>query len=379
MVKVIFYETVTTGQVVGAEISYNGKKYTCKGNRNYLDALPPETESPETIIAAMRGAPAKYDGSYLRAEFIDSVKGGEGSGLHDHAGLVGQSGGSPQSGASSDSTASDSTAAAKGIRSAAETVEPEITKLVATVAKEHGGKMYGLEHRLKEVPSLKRRLDWTMEHDGCDLDGAIEDIVDSVRYTIVLDDDVYVDRSSATLKALEDQGWKEYDELSENYWGSDMGFKGLCYVLVKGGVRFELQFHTPRGAAVLEESHILYEKIRARSTGKRTGRVGAQGAGSSACCSVSTGGEDGSMKPYSGDVTRYFGSFCYHPNSPDYKKLRTVFRWIQDDKVLFMDRWNGEEWVDCPGLYRVTGAGGATGMREITKEQAEGFVRKQGR
>lgn len=94
MVSVIFYETVTTGQIIGAQISYDGTQYTCEGDKNYLGALPPENEDPKVIIAAMKDMPREYSGDYLRAEYISGEKGGEGSGHHGHAGRPGQVGGS---------------------------------------------------------------------------------------------------------------------------------------------------------------------------------------------------------------------------------------------------------------------------------------------
>lgn len=94
VVSVIFYETVTTGQVVGAKISYDGTQYTCEGNKNYLGALPLESEDSKVIIAAMKDMPRQYTGDYLRAECISGEKGGEGSGHYGHTGRPGQVGGS---------------------------------------------------------------------------------------------------------------------------------------------------------------------------------------------------------------------------------------------------------------------------------------------
>ena len=58
-------------------------------------------------------------------------------------------------------------------------------------------------------------------------------------------------------------------------------------------------------------------------------------------------------------------------------KLLSVFRWICDDGHHLMHRWDSKKkkWVDCPGLISVTGIGGATGMRTITKKQVDDFIR----
>ena len=105
VVSVIFYETVAGGQVVGAKISYDGKKYTCEGDEVYLDALPPESEGPRVIVSVMQNLPYLYSGDYLRAEYVDSTKGGEGSGHYGHTGLSGTWGGSTPTGTAIEATA----------------------------------------------------------------------------------------------------------------------------------------------------------------------------------------------------------------------------------------------------------------------------------
>lgn len=269
VVKVIFYETIIGGQDTVATISYNGKKYTHAGDKNLLGAFPPETEDPETIYEAMQGAPAKYDGRMLRAEYVDSTKGGDGSGHHDHTGLPGVWGGSRSTGRADDaeeeprSTAS----AAKDVRSAAEKAEPGTTKDILAVAKEHDAEMFQLDKRLKAVPSIKRRIEFLMENRNQSLDEATDGLVDKIRYTMVFDDDVYIDKASLVFDSLESLGWIEDPRYSENYWESGIGFEGLSYVFRKGNRALELQFHTPSAAKILPESHRLYEIWREMEDG----------------------------------------------------------------------------------------------------------------
>ena len=95
MVRVKFYHTTVNGQVEIADISYDGEKYRCKGNKKVLENfLPPESEGPEVIYTAMRKAPRKYDGTYFCAALVESEKGSSESGHYDHAGLPGVWGGS---------------------------------------------------------------------------------------------------------------------------------------------------------------------------------------------------------------------------------------------------------------------------------------------
>ena len=99
MVRVKFYHTTINGQVEIADISYDGEKYTCKGNKKVLENfLPPESEGSEVIYAAMRGAPRKYDGTYFCAALVGSAKGGSESGHYGHTGLPGVWGGSRPTG-----------------------------------------------------------------------------------------------------------------------------------------------------------------------------------------------------------------------------------------------------------------------------------------
>ena len=276
--KVIFYQTVATGQEVEAVITYDGKKYACEGNKVILELLPPESAGPKVILAALEKAPAKFDGRYLRAELVIDAKGSSESGHYNHTGLPGVWGGSrPTGGAEPDGEstpepgkARTTASAAKDIRSAAERNEPTITKIVTGVVEEYNGEMYKLDCRLKETESIQRRLEWMMNEQGRNLDGvdgAIEHLTDSVRYTMVLDDNIYVDGAKAAIKTLEDQGWSEYKNYFENYWECGFGFEGYITVFSKGDQVFELQFHTPSAIKILAKSHAIYERSRTMKEG----------------------------------------------------------------------------------------------------------------
>lgn len=212
----------------------------------------------------------------------ESDKGGEGSGHHDHTGLPGVWGGSRPTGrAEPDKEPEgehprDSALAASDIRDAAERNEPAITKIVTGVVEEYNGEMYQLDCRLKEVSSIQRRLDWMMDEDGRDLGGAIEHLTDSVRYTMVLDDNIYVDGAKAAIKTLEDQGWAEYKDYFENYWECGFGFEGYITVFSKGDQIFELQFHTPSAIKILAKSHAIYERSRTMKAGPAKDKLTAE-------------------------------------------------------------------------------------------------------
>jgi hypothetical protein len=77
--KVIFYRTTRTGQdVAGVVTMADGRVMVESGPPQMLDTLfqglSGDADS-EALLAAMRDAPRRFDGSYLRAEYQE-VQGG---------------------------------------------------------------------------------------------------------------------------------------------------------------------------------------------------------------------------------------------------------------------------------------------------------------
>ena len=85
---------------------------------------------------------------------------------------------------------------------------------------------------------------------------------DSVRYTIILDDDNYIQKVDEYLHKLQDMGYQNIEV--KNNW-NDLKCRGInSKIKTKDGkTYFELQFHTPMGHQVKEGStRDLYQIIR---------------------------------------------------------------------------------------------------------------------
>ena len=74
---------------------------------------------------------------------------------------------------------------------------------------------------------------------------------------------------------------------------------------------------------------------------------------------------------------QYYFSIDYYPESKTYLKPLAVFRWYRKDKGSYLEIWDGEKWVNHPGLIAATGIGGDNDFSETTAEKANQFIRAQ--
>jgi hypothetical protein len=178
---------------------------------------------------------------------------------------VGESGGEAQAAqakVSPGAMVAESRKAAAKMLGAARGFEPAITDALSGVAKAAGGELVGLEHRLKTEESLSRKLKDKAEKAGLSPDQVRVD--DALRYTMQVGEDEYTDSIRDAVKKLEDQGI-ELVEL-ENNWDKGDAYNGVNAVFNQKGVRFELQFHTPKSSEVKKAAHPLYEEFRISGT-----------------------------------------------------------------------------------------------------------------
>lgn len=131
-------------------------------------------------------------------------------------------------------------------------IEPTVTHDLVTLAKKIGGKMAGLEHRLKTVGSLKRKLI---------SDGINEPMNDVMRYTIIFDDH-FIKRINYILTSLEKKGYKTFKV--KNTFKEGAVYKGINTNLkTPEGYVFEIQYHTTESFEVKQNiNHKLYEEYR---------------------------------------------------------------------------------------------------------------------
>lgn len=141
--------------------------------------------------------------------------------------------------------------------------EQSITPLLKTVVPEVGGKLDGLEFRLKSRESIQSKIRRKQEkYPGMTADRAGAKVMDAVRYTAVYPAENYVEGIDRAVSALEKHGLKVVEK--RNYWGRDDDYDGV-HAIMRGSddVPIELQFHTPESLNTKQVlNHPLFEGLR---------------------------------------------------------------------------------------------------------------------
>jgi hypothetical protein len=152
---------------------------------------------------------------------------------------------------------------AKPVFEKAQTAEPALTKSVQGTTEAMGGKMIGLEHRLKSAESLTRKIATDMANEGLTEEQAAGRIADGVRYTSSFPPDKLAEGTQATLKQLESEGNKII-KLKNTWLDETSSYKGINVQMQSpDGQVFELQFHTPESFWAKDEgTHAIFEQMR---------------------------------------------------------------------------------------------------------------------
>lgn len=167
---------------------------------------------------------------------------------------------------------------AKTLLEAAAKNEEAITSSMQSIAGANGGTLKGLEHRLKELDSMARKItDRAIErmerYDKTTVEKAVkkavEKINDALRYTMELSPDGFRKAGAAIKAAAEGKSFTVTAE--RNFWDTavveDFPYRGVNMTLKSPeGQIFELQFHTPDSLAMKSELHGLYEEWRKKET-----------------------------------------------------------------------------------------------------------------
>jgi hypothetical protein len=152
--------------------------------------------------------------------------------------------------------------------------EPRITADLKRIEAQnpHGGKLVGLDHRLKGDERLKEKIADKMRAKGeSDPANVMSTINDAVRYTFCFDGNVYVRGYGDICRRLRAAGCQMVGR--ESHWLSDPYYKGVnTRWETRGGDRFELQFHTPESFQAKEVTHPAYERLRTAGTSRRERR-----------------------------------------------------------------------------------------------------------
>ncbi|MFD4016448.1 hypothetical protein [Streptomyces sindenensis] len=141
--------------------------------------------------------------------------------------------------------------------------EPGITDALQGIAgKINDGRLIGLEYRLKGDDSLKRKLATDLLEDSAVAPSRVlEDIKDSIRYTMEIPSNNYTHGVQQAVTDLQAKGFENVT--FKNTWES-AGYKGINSTWrdpVSGRI-FEVQFHTADSFVAKMDGHALYERER---------------------------------------------------------------------------------------------------------------------
>lgn len=131
------------------------------------------------------------------------------------------------------------------------------SQMLEGLASQNGGVMVGLEYRLKTLNSLTRKVYKEVSEKidagvkNFSYDDALASMKDVGRFTMVFDDNNFVNGVNKTLDELERQGYRITK--FKNTFVEGATYKGLnCNFTDKNGVTYELQFHIPSSMKVKE-------------------------------------------------------------------------------------------------------------------------------
>lgn len=143
-------------------------------------------------------------------------------------------------------------------------IESEVTQDLKNIASAIGGKMEGLEYRLKKVDRLGDKILTDSKEKGISLKDADAQINDALRYTLVFEENRYADGYFLAVDKLTELGYTKFRV--KNTFKEGSPYKGINTLLKKNGEIFELQYHTPISLEIKEINHKLYEEQRIDST-----------------------------------------------------------------------------------------------------------------
>ena len=163
--------------------------------------------------------------------------------------------------ASSEPTKEDLSLSIDKLVEKSQKIEPTITADINNIATKAGGKLVGLENRLKSPSSIKRKIEAEVA-DGFSKSLSLNKIRDAIRYTTVFKEGDFVTRYKAMQYLLVISGYKTI--IVKNTWKNDSAYKGVnTFIQNEEGDVFEMQYHTQQSFDVKNGLlHKLYEKFR---------------------------------------------------------------------------------------------------------------------
>ena len=149
--------------------------------------------------------------------------------------------------------------------SEAEKRESEITKALTSAAQKGTGKLVDLDTKIKSVQSLADKMMGDVLKEKISLTGAANKIYDVLRYTLLSEDDDFVENYFKTIEYLKDQGYNVF-RVKNKFIYEKEAYRAINSIIVsKGGYKFELQFHTPSSLEAKRNNHALYKEEQMES------------------------------------------------------------------------------------------------------------------
>ena len=149
----------------------------------------------------------------------------------------------------------------------ARAAEVGVTPRLLEIAEAGGGRLVGLEHKIKSLRSTVSKLE---RFRAKDTDTPLEEfeVYDALRYTMLVPDEP-AGHHDATIRealaSLERDGFGI--RKVKNYWPRGDSYSGTnCTLETPGGLPWELQFHTPRSYEAKSSVHDDYDRMRDAST-----------------------------------------------------------------------------------------------------------------
>ncbi len=142
-----------------------------------------------------------------------------------------------------------------------------ITPTLTYLTEVRGGRLEGLEHRLKRRESLIRKI-YTRWNRDRSLPPRDIEIDDSIRYLLVLNDSPSGHTDRAIQEILEImQGMGHRIDMVKNYWPRGDDYSGVnCVLSAPNDTLWELQFHTDESLLAKSKVHPIYEVYRLPDT-----------------------------------------------------------------------------------------------------------------
>ncbi|WP_086660874.1 ALF repeat-containing protein [Lentzea kentuckyensis] len=146
-------------------------------------------------------------------------------------------------------------------------ITPEMEKLAREMSpKFPSARLEGLDYKLKSADSLKRKV-VGMLGDEPDVNKALLEVNDAVRYTMVLDEAKYADGVLEGIKKLEAAGFEKIEV--KNAWLKNLNenkYRGINTTWKFEDQLFEFQFHTEKSLQAKTIEHPWYELRRVPGT-----------------------------------------------------------------------------------------------------------------